>query len=60
MARSNSSTSTRLIITIVLSSAFFVAELVGETYSILMLCYIIPFSDTHRSWLPYQITGFDR
>jgi zinc transporter 1 len=31
MARSNSSTSTRLIIAIILTSAFFVAELVGET-----------------------------
>jgi zinc transporter 1 len=31
MARSNSSTSKRLIIAIILTSAFFVAELVGET-----------------------------
>lgn len=37
MARSNSSTSTRLIIVIVLSSAFFIAELVGGTDPILML-----------------------
>lgn len=31
MTRSNSSTSTKLIIAIVLSFAFFVAELIGET-----------------------------
>jgi zinc transporter 1 len=40
MARSNSSTSTRLIIAIVLSFAFFVAELVGETDPLLMSYHV--------------------
>lgn len=43
MARSNSSTSTRLIIVIILSSAFFVAELVGETGPVLMLYHGLSF-----------------
>jgi Co/Zn/Cd efflux system component len=40
MARSNSSTSKRLIIAIILSSAFFVTELVGETYPFSMSYHV--------------------
>jgi hypothetical protein len=57
MARSNSSTSTRLIVAIVLSLAFFVAELVGETDQ--YFAVYTPSSNAHRSWLPYQIIGSD-
>jgi zinc transporter 1 len=42
MARSNSSTSTRLIVAIVLSCAFFVAELVGETQQLSMSYHVSP------------------
>lgn len=57
MARSNSSTSTRLIVAIVLSSAFFAAELVGR------LLHLSDFSvcrfDRRGSGLPLQIASSD-
>jgi zinc transporter 1 len=43
MARSNSSTSIRLVVAIVLSLAFFVAELVGETKSMSMHFHVFRF-----------------
>ena len=51
MARSNSSTSTRLIVAIVLSLAFFVAELVGETNLTSMFYHVFHF-------LMFLVVGF--